>query len=114
MANFPVTSRLLKPAEFAAVFKKRRFLTSQSVTLHYLFTAKDGARLGLAAPKKCLKRATERNRFKRICREVFRQTELPAADIVLRFHLKKARLLESQKAALALELRGLLERLKKL
>lgn len=112
MASFPSALRLLKPSEFAQVFQKRHVFYGERVALHYLLTQNDCTRLGLVAPKKSLKRAVERNRFKRICREVFRQSELPCADIVLRFHLKKTRLLESQKAALATELQTLLKRLK--
>lgn len=112
-ADFKRARRLLKPADFAAVFKNRRVFWGKSVALHYLLTD-NYARLGLVVPKKGLKRAVERNRFKRICREVFRQTELPSADIVLRFHLKKARFLESQKSDLSAELQSLFTRLKRL
>ena len=114
MAKFPRQNRLLKSCEFDAVFQKRRALRAENVALHYFFTPNENARLGIIAPKKGLKRAVERNRFKRIAREVFRQMELPAVDVILRFTPKKARLLESQKTPLALELRALFARLKNL
>ncbi|GAB6067082.1 hypothetical protein JCM13664_04000 [Methylothermus subterraneus] len=43
------------------------------------------ARLGLAVPKRKLKKAVERNRIKRLVRESFRlnQSNLPAVDIVV-------------------------------
>ena len=43
------------------------------------------ARLGLAISKKCAKSAVQRNRIKRLAREVFRSIQggLPAADYVV-------------------------------
>ncbi len=48
------------------------------------------ARLGLVVGKKQLKRAVDRNRVKRIVRELFRlrREALPACDLVVRLHAK--------------------------
>jgi len=48
-------------------------------------TSGTGARLGLIASRKAAKRAVDRNRAKRLAREVFRlsRTSLPACDMVL-------------------------------
>lgn len=52
-----------------------------------------GARLGLVVGKKQLKKAVDRNRLKRIAREVFRlhRAQLPDLDLVLRLGSKVRR-----------------------
>ncbi len=85
MASFPRRARLLKPAEFKAVFaaggrNSERWLSA-------LAKANDigQPRLGLAVAKKTVPHAVDRNRIKRQIRESFRlhQQALPAVDIVL-------------------------------
>jgi len=48
-------------------------------------------RLGLSIAKKILKRAVDRNKFKRLAREVFRlnQTQLPNKDFVVMVNKNK-------------------------
>ena len=54
--------------------------------LHYAAAGQAGARLGLVIAKKLAVRAVQRNLFKRLARETFRQVrgQLPALDLVLR------------------------------
>jgi len=82
---FPPTLRLLRPAEFKAVFDSAAFKIGESQFL--LLIRPNGlthARLGLVIAKKKVRRSVDRNRLKRTVRESFRlhQTELPAADVI--------------------------------
>ncbi len=81
-------------------------------TLHYQKITQDFPRLGLVVSKKSLKRAVERNRFKRIAREAFRQNTLPAWNFVLRFTEKNARLTPFAKQDLRLEIEALFQLLR--
>ena len=60
--------------------------------LHYRprEAAVDGARLGLVVGKKQLKKAVDRNIFKRVVREQFRlcRATLPAVDLIVRLAVK--------------------------
>ena len=60
--------------------------------LHYQPRSNDAieARLGLVVGKKQLKRAVDRNRLKRIVRDLFRRrrADLPAYDLVVRLAVK--------------------------
>ena len=71
--SFPRQARLLKPSDFRLVFSRSRRLADGFFTVLVAnIEGNDLARLGLAIPKKCAKRAVERNRLKRIVRESFR------------------------------------------
>jgi len=83
--RFTKQHRLLKPADFRAVFASARW---KSACEHFVLLAipsATGSRLGLVIAKKNVKRACDRNRLKRVTREYFRQRpELnPALDVVL-------------------------------
>ena len=92
--GFPRARRLLKSADFTAVFDFRRVARSQHFVLHYLEPAADRndsvtsvqPRLGLVIGKRYLRHAVWRNLVKRIARETFRkmQAELKPRDYVLR------------------------------
>lgn len=93
-ARFPRTARLLRPAEFTAVFATARRLQTPAFRLHAQLAPSAGdaagscqtaARLGIAVPKRVAVRAVERNRIRRIVREDFRlrRARLPAGDYVL-------------------------------
>ena len=60
--------------------------------LHYRprEAAAEGARLGLVVGKKQLKKAVDRNTFKRVIREQFRlcRPTLPAVDLIVRLAVK--------------------------
>ncbi len=83
--TLPKQARLLKRADFSAIFANQRKAHSE----HFLMLAKtnslDYARFGLAVAKKHLKRAVMRNTVKRIARESFRYSrqQLPNLDVVL-------------------------------
>ena len=54
--------------------------------MRYTVTRRPSARLGLVVPKRIIRRATSRNRLRRIIRESFRQQwrrHLPSADIIM-------------------------------
>lgn len=83
---FPPGARLRASAEFQAVFKGGRRLSSAHLRLHALVRAEaTGPRLGVAVSRKVDKRAVGRNRIKRMARECFRleRARLPAGDYVL-------------------------------
>lgn len=77
--------RLTKPAEFKRVFSKP--LKSSDRYLTVLYRPNEGLkpRLGLAIPKRNIRRAKDRNRIKRLIREGFRtqQWEIGNFDIVV-------------------------------
>jgi ribonuclease P protein component len=83
---FPKNNRLLKAQEFEAVFNKAQFKKSNDLTL-LLARANDLSipRLGLVVAKKKIPKAVNRNRFKRVVREVFRlnKDKLKAVDIIV-------------------------------
>ncbi|MFP4647773.1 MAG: ribonuclease P protein component [Halorhodospira sp.] len=85
-AAFPRTVRLLKRDEFEGALRAPDW---RSANRYFRISARHNeaghARLGLAVPKRRVRRATGRNRLKRIIRESFRvrQRELPAWDFVV-------------------------------
>lgn len=84
--------RLTKTDEFSSVFGFRKAIRGKLLMLHYQPrpAATDDARLGLVVGKKLLKRAVDRNRFKRVLREQFRlrRAGLPACDLIVRLAVK--------------------------
>ncbi|MBP6596655.1 MAG: ribonuclease P protein component [Arenimonas sp.] len=83
---FPPSARLRASAEFQAVFKGARRLSSPHLRLHAHVRAEaTEPRLGVAVSKKVDKRAVGRNRIKRIARDCFRhqRARLPAGEYVL-------------------------------
>ncbi len=83
--TFPRELRLLTPESFQNVFAQPVRASTPHLTLLATKNTLSHPRLGLAVPKKALKRAVWRNRVKRVVRESFRshQHELPAIDIVV-------------------------------
>jgi ribonuclease P protein component len=83
---FPPGARLRVSAEFQAVFKTGRRLSSPHFRLFaWLRAAPAVPRLGIAVSRKVDKRAVGRNRLKRLARECFRAEAhaLPPGDFVL-------------------------------
>jgi ribonuclease P protein component len=77
--------RLLTPEDFQPVFKQAIPAVSPHLTLLARKNSLDHPRIGMAIPKKHIKRAVGRNRIRRVVREQFRhqQHQLPAIDIVV-------------------------------
>jgi len=90
--TFARCHRLTRTDEFSSVFGFRRAIRGSLLTLHYRPRPEggNGARLGVVVAKKLLRRAVDRNRFKRIIRERFRcqRDDLPAVDLVVRLTVK--------------------------
>lgn len=83
--RFPPALRLLRPAEFKAVFDSAVFKIGESQFLLLVRpNGLDHPRLGLVIAKKKVRRSVDRNRLKRTVRESFRlhQTGLPQADVI--------------------------------
>jgi ribonuclease P protein component len=88
---FEKTRRLLKKSEFDYVFKNpQKILTTEFIVL-YRPNITGHARLGMALSKKTIPKAHDRNRLKRLLRETFRTTCLPAIDIVVLSRLGAAK-----------------------
>ena len=83
--SFSRELRLLTPDDFQPVFKNAVPAVSPYLTLLARKNNLDHPRIGMAIPKKHIKRAVGRNRIRRIVREHFRhqQHQLPAIDIVV-------------------------------
>ena len=75
----------MTPDDFQPVFKNAIPAVSPHLTLLARKNNLDHPRIGMAIPKKHIKRAVGRNRIRRIVREQFRlqQHQLPAIDIVV-------------------------------
>ncbi|NKF21148.1 ribonuclease P protein component [Solimonas marina] len=84
-ARFPRRARLLKPAEFKAVFGRGVRIHERGLTAVGAANTLAHARLGLAISKKALPLSVDRNRLKRQIREIFRlkHRSLPAVDLVV-------------------------------
>ena len=75
MADFPKEFRLLNQADYNSVFTKSVKVSDSLFLILIHKTSKKHSRLGLVISKKVDKRAVQRNRIKRICRESFRSHE---------------------------------------
>jgi ribonuclease P protein component len=77
--------RLLTPEHYQHVFQQAHSAGSPHFTIIARKNTLSHPRLGLAVPKKQIKTAVGRNRFKRLARESFRlkQHELPNKDFVV-------------------------------
>ncbi|UIP27958.1 MULTISPECIES: ribonuclease P protein component [Photobacterium] len=77
--------RLLTPEDYKHVFQQAHSAGSPHFTILARNNDLNHPRLGLAVPKKQIKTAVGRNRFKRLVRERFRlkQHDLPAKDFVV-------------------------------
>jgi ribonuclease P protein component len=85
---FPPAVRLLQASEFKAVFDHALYKVHQP-SFMILAIARSSeqtqSRIGIVVAKRKIKRAHERNRFKRLTRDSFRlnQHQLPALDLVI-------------------------------
>lgn len=72
MTGLPKEARLLKKADYDAVFSKSVKVSNALFLILIHKTSHPQSRLGLVISKKVDKRAVQRNRIKRISRETFR------------------------------------------
>lgn len=84
MTGFPRSVRLLRPAEFKRVISEGRKRRSSSFTVFEHAGEGEGARFGITVSRKTMPRSVDRNRFKRLARESFREAlPLPRCDVVI-------------------------------
>ncbi len=107
MAPFRPHERIRRRADFQRVYENGSRFHSRYSTLFIWPNGSQVGRLGIAATKK-LGGAVERNRAKRLIREVFRLNKLaPGFDVVV---IPKRDLLDASLIALELDYRNLLAR----
>lgn len=71
-ARFPRTHRITRPADFRRVFASGCRSSAGPLVLISATNGLAHGRLGLAISKRYVRRAVDRNRFKRLAREMFR------------------------------------------
>jgi ribonuclease P protein component len=107
MPGFRPNERIRRRVEYQRVYDRGARTHAHYLTLFTLSNNLPVGRLGIAATKK-LGGAVERNRAKRLIREVFRRNKLaPGFDIVV---IPKRELLDASLTALETEFRHTLER----
>lgn len=85
-ATFRPHERLRDPADFRRAFERRRSASDESLIVYGAENGRDHARLGISVGKKRVRKATARNRVKRLIREAFRLNKeaMPAGvDLVV-------------------------------
>ncbi|HEV7855363.1 MAG TPA: ribonuclease P protein component [Herminiimonas sp.] len=82
--DFARDRRIVKTDEFSSVFRLRPVQRTAHFVLYTRKTELPHARLGVVAAKRLAPRAVTRNTIKRMSRELFRQTALPAIDCIVR------------------------------
>jgi ribonuclease P protein component len=75
--------RIVKTDDFSSVFRLRPVQRSAHFVLYARPNAMQQARLGIVVAKRFAPRAVTRNTIKRVARELFRHTGLPAIDCIL-------------------------------
>ena len=101
---------ILQQSEDISLTLKSKSINTQHLSFYKKVNDLDISRIGLAIPKKNAKRAVDRNRIKRLIREIFRNTliEQPT-DIVVKLHVPigkktKKKLRESERKQIRQEL----------
>lgn len=79
-ATFQRHERLTEARDFQRVFERRRSVADERLIVYAVENGLAFSRLGLSVGRKKVRRAHDRNRFKRVVREAFRlsKAELPA------------------------------------
>ena len=107
MARFRPNERIRRRADFQHVYQSGARIHGRYATLFVLPNQLGVGRLGIAATRK-LGGAAQRNRAKRLIREVFRRNKIaPGFDVVV---VPKRELLEASLTVLETEYRQSLER----
>ena len=87
----PIQHRLTKREDFALVYKQGYYAACEGIALKFLKTNNPAVRLGFPVGKNFSKKATVRNRIRRLLREASRKklSELkPGYDLVLMINPK--------------------------
>lgn len=82
--DFARTRRIVTADEFSSAFRLRPVQRSAHFVLYVRPNELANARLGVVVAKRFAPRAVTRNTIKRVTREVFRMSTLPAIDCVVR------------------------------
>jgi ribonuclease P protein component len=82
--DFARVRRIVKTDEFSSVFRLRPAQKTAHFVLYTRPNELPHARLGVVAAKRFAPRAATRNAIKRVTRELFRVTPLPAIDCIVR------------------------------
>jgi ribonuclease P protein component len=90
--TFGWDSKLRKTDEFSSVFRFKRVYRGECLDVHVAPNPQGKSRLGLIVPKKIWPRAVDRNRIKRLAREVFRlgRLEWASQDMIVRVKARGA------------------------
>jgi ribonuclease P protein component len=108
--KFPKSARLLKNTQYKYLHRNSNRLFGQTIIIQFQKGRSTSAKLGITVSKKFGK-AHERNRFKRVVREAFRElyTMLPSNFEMNISPQKTTELLSKQ--ALLIELKGMLDKI---
>jgi ribonuclease P protein component len=81
----PPAARLRAPADFAALRREGKRVSSRFFLTQYRLSENGESRLGMAVSRRVSKRAVVRNRIRRVVRESFRlfRQKLPGCDVLL-------------------------------
>ncbi|MES2324921.1 MAG: ribonuclease P protein component [Pseudomonadota bacterium] len=82
--DFARVRRIVKTDEFSSVFRLRPAHKSAHFVLYTRSNELPHARLGVVVAKRFAPRAVTRNTIKRVTRELFRLSPLPAIDCIVR------------------------------
>ena len=82
--NYARDRRIVKTDEFSSVFRLRPVKRTAHFVLYTRVNQLTHARLGVVAAKRFAPRAVTRNTIKRVTRELFRITQLPSIDCIVR------------------------------
>src|SRR5438477_12410824 len=105
--RFRPAERIRRRVEFQQIYDRGLKVHSRYTTVFLLANSRGVGRLGIAATKK-LGGAVERNRAKRLIREIFRRNKLaPGFDVVV---IPKRELLDASLTLLEADYRRLIER----